>query len=324
MKLVAATIALGGVLAQRRRPRPQGPATEQGLNLARFRGNPAALRMMPSDMVTTAFCLLNKAQAETQLDKAYYDMFCEKAEREGMPDYVYDSMIHGLVAGDPMAPPDPGMMRNVLCPDGNSCIVPLTLKGIWGYGCWCNFGISVLQGESQPVNAYDSICKSMQQCLRCVKFDGEEAGETCDPKNPPEYNSTFTLDTARTGLAAQCGTQNNNDCAIRICTCELSLLSGVLEALWDGENYNSSYLHIYGFDPSEECGAVNQPTSGEELAEPGCCGVYPERETYNKVSRSCCESTSLPADQLTQTLYNQNTHQCCADGSVIAPGDQCP
>lgn len=299
-----------------RRPRPQGPSPAEGLNLARFRGDPTALRMMPGDMVQTAFCLLNKAQAPTPMDKLYFDMFCDKAEKEGMPDYVYDSMINGLVTGDPMAPPDPGMMRGVLCPDANNCIVPLTLKGIWGYGCWCNFDVQLLEGSSQPLNQYDAICKAMQQCLRCAVFDGEEQGEVCNPKDPNmEYNSTYKFNLGSQSMEADCGQQNDGDCEIRVCTCELKLISGVLEALWDGADYNIDLLHIRGFDPNEECTATVDPTQGDAATEPGCCGIYPERETYNKVLRSCCTSAT------SQTIFNENTHVCCeTDGTVHETG----
>lgn len=66
--------------------------------------------------------------------------------------------------------------------DDNECDVPLNLRGIWGYGCYCNFGNKLTQGKGAPVNNEDSICKRMQLCLRCAEMDGREGGYYCNAR----------------------------------------------------------------------------------------------------------------------------------------------
>merc|ERR1712048_1317623 len=34
---------------------------------------------------------------------------------------------------------------------GGECTVPITLQGLWGYGCHCNFGGELMTGHGTPV-----------------------------------------------------------------------------------------------------------------------------------------------------------------------------
>ena len=71
--------------------------------------------------------------------------------------------------------------RSVNCPSGG-CAIPIQLSHIWGYGCWCNFGDELLEGSYHPVNAYDEVCRNLQQCLKCAIKDAQTGDYECDPK----------------------------------------------------------------------------------------------------------------------------------------------
>merc|ERR1711981_1478769 len=71
--------------------------------------------------------------------------------------------------------------RSAFC-EGGVCQAPLGLQGIWGYGCWCNFGAALMTGRATPVNKFDEICRDMQLCLRCAVRDSVIDGYGCDPK----------------------------------------------------------------------------------------------------------------------------------------------
>ena len=68
------------------------------------------------------------------------------------------------------------------CEDGD-CVVPFGLDRIWGYGCWCHFGADLMVGHGQPQNVFDAICKDLQLCSRCAKYDGKVEGYTRFMKN---------------------------------------------------------------------------------------------------------------------------------------------
>lgn len=99
------------------------------------------------------------------------------------------------------------------CAADPNCNVPMNLLGIWGYGCWCNFGNYLTNGKGQPVNALDAICERMQKCLRCAEFDevAESSDDTeCDVKNI-EYNASFNQYINPKGLDTACAGRNEGN-----------------------------------------------------------------------------------------------------------------
>ena len=55
---------------------------------------------------------------------------------------------------------DKKMKIDFNCED-KECDVGLDLRGLWGYGCWCNFGGSLTNGKGTPVSKHDEACKRM-------------------------------------------------------------------------------------------------------------------------------------------------------------------
>merc|ERR1712098_951217 len=110
-------------------------------------------------------------------------------------------------------------LNSNVCQNG-TCQIPLSLDGIWGYGCWCNFGYDLMQGKGKPVNEFDAVCKSLQLCLRCARMDGDTDGYTCDPSTQG-YNAYFSWMPQTNGILADCTEKNPGDfCAQHSCSCE--------------------------------------------------------------------------------------------------------
>ena len=74
----------------------------------------------------------------------------------------------------------------------DECDIPVTLKGIWNYGCWCNFGSDLLKGKGQPVNPHDKVCQDMQLCLRCAEMDATKENRACNVKTQ-DFNSLLQM-----------------------------------------------------------------------------------------------------------------------------------
>lgn len=211
--------------------------------------------------------------------------------------------------------------------NGDICAVPVGLNGLWGYGCWCNFGSHLMQGKGPVQNEHDAMCHQMQMCLRCVEMDGKSDGYTCDPRTQ-EFSVEFELgdDPA---LVAECGAANNFDpCATHTCTCEMNLMNMMVEAIFTNIAYDPSKKHVQmggEFDTQAECGyaltspdgsnadsntappagdgatndtsgnnpAPSAPAAGDSntpvsLAPLQCCGTYPERTPFRAGTKDCC------------------------------------
>ena len=143
----------------------------------------------------------------------------------------------GLVDEETMV----GMDRNLgLGCKGENCVIPQGLNGIWNYGCWCNFGHRLMDGKGEAVNRHDQLCQRMQLCLRCAKMDGETFGYDCNPKSQ-DFVAAFAFHDE--DLVAACSRTNpSNPCARDTCTCQMNLVEGLVELIWDGYIYDQELL----------------------------------------------------------------------------------
>jgi len=191
------------------------------------------------------------------------------------------------------------------CQNGK-CKVPISLSGIWGYGCWCNFGNDLLEGSGMPVNKHDKICQDLQFCLRCAKMDAEDDGTyTCDPKTD-RFNAGFSF--GKRKLSAECKKKNNKEpCPTHLCMCEMTLIGELIALIWEGYTYDPQYRHAKiggNFDPEKYCLIITPigPTAKE------CCGAYPKRAPFSVgTSTACCDSNN-------GELYNDISEHCCPTG----------
>merc|ERR1712110_1335860 len=191
------------------------------------------------------------------------------------------------------------------CP-GGVCQVPFDLTAIWGFGCWCNFGTNLMMGHSKPVDEVDKLCRDMQLCLRCAKFDAQQVGDVCDPLTQDWVTVSgpnYTYD---------CASQNAGDkCAERSCCCEADFLAGLMGLVFQLPQYvqDTNFLHSQGFDTDLSC-----PVGPGPRQEKNCCGVYPDRFPYGIQNRGCCHGMKL---------YPLATHDCCPDGTTKPIGVLC-
>jgi len=205
--------------------------------------------------------------------------------------------------------------RFLNCDDPN-CQVPLSLRGVWGYGCWCNFGVDLMKGKGPTVNAHDSACERMQQCLRCARIDGITDGYNCDPK-VSSYNAVFFPVSGSTSLNSGCASQNvNNPCGTHVCTCEMQFINDILDLVWTGYRYDPAFTHPSNpmggvFDDDASC----QSTTG--VSEMECCGSYPSRYPYNTLDRDCCDADGLGA------TFNPFDQVCCINGVQAIGSGSC-
>jgi len=197
------------------------------------------------------------------------------------------------------------------------CRVPLTLSGIWNYGCWCNFGKNLLKGQGLPVNEMDAACQSMQLCLRCAVRDAEAAHYACDPATK-SFNANFNFaGPKKTSIMGHCEDVNPGDpCAAHVCTCEVQLLNAILELIWSGYTHDPQPKHrrrpkSRDFNYEETCLSVG--SAGHTPPVISCCGAYPFRAPYNTFTRSCCARTG--------DIYSPVESVCCGNSGVIKISD---
>lgn len=196
------------------------------------------------------------------------------------------------------------------CQD-SQCDVAMDLRGIWGYGCWCNFGSHLMNGKGAAASPHDAACKNMQLCLRCAEMDGKHGGYDCNPR-VTSYNASLGMPSSSkqngnvNSINAGCSVQNIGDkCATHVCTCEIQLINDILELVWSGNRHDASPRHPenpFGgsFDVQANC------VANPGIAELDCCGRYPERYPFNSLVQSCCDAT--------KQLYNPFDKVCCDDG----------
>ena len=200
--------------------------------------------------------------------------------------------------------------------DDPDCDIPVTLKGIWGYGCWCNFGGDLMKGKGTPMNPHDKVCQDMQLCLRCAEMDS-----TSDPSDSyicnvktTQYNSLLQLGAAGlsendNSINSGCTDLNNSDrCAAHVCACEVQMINDLLELVWSGYTHDTAPRHPdnpYGgsFDWESQC---NTDPTGTIVKE--CCGKYPFRFPFNSLTKECCENNGV------YETFNPLDQVCCASG----------
>jgi len=241
-----------------------------------------------------------------QMQKAWVDQAEAAFNKNG---FLPDSVKLGLqeLAGNTT---DSRSSFDKHCEDGN-CIVPFGLDRIWGYGCWCHFGADLMVGHGQPQNVFDAICKDLQLCLRCAKWDGKNEGYGCDPVTQT-WNGGSGPD-----FITQCTAGNpDNDCASHVCSCEQTIIAEIMDLAFQPhtpENeYTDVYLHSNGFVFGEEnCPKANGPQYDAE-----CCGLYPKRFPFGSgnPNKACCADV---------TIYNPVYQECCNDGTAADAGS-CP
>jgi len=193
------------------------------------------------------------------------------------------------------------------CPPGG-CQSSYLVDPIWNYGCWCNFGQNLLEGQGGPVNRVDNMCRNLQLCLRCARWDGKNDPNpyTCDP-------STQSYSGVQVGshFVADCSVGNDpNHCASHVCSCNFHFIVSLFSLIFDNSyQYDDSYLHSNGFNSSQQC--FSDPTGAGQTS---CCGYYPHRHPYNTNSeyKQCCDE---------HFLYNP-MEQCC-DGGEVHPIGTC-
>ena len=178
-----------------------------------------------------------------QLDQLFLNSLNKKIKSDGINDQVYETVIKHLEK--PLPEEDAfsrsfGLQpRSSLCGTGG-CNVPIMLQPIWGYGCWCNFGENLMQGSGKPQDDYDQICQNMQMCMKCAVID---TGYECDPL-VDTYNATISWFGSKSEtLMADCSSDNSNECASFLCTCELNLINNLLTLLWRGLWADKSLKH---------------------------------------------------------------------------------
>lgn len=193
------------------------------------------------------------------------------------------------------------------------CQVPITLSGIWDYGCWCNFGENLLDGSGQAVSEYDEICKKLQLCLRCSKIDNESL-ETCDPKTT-DYEVDFGWLKSEQAILSDCTKNNPNSyCQQNVCTCEMNLISSLLNLMWSGVVYEDKFKHEKGWDPNLPGRCEKAKNVGQVNKVKACCGYYPNRMPYGG-DLECCEEV--------QVRYNPYVSTCCGGLGVYGIGVGC-
>jgi len=197
--------------------------------------------------------------------------------------------------------------------NSSKCRIPVSLSGIWNYGCWCNFGNNILQGQGPPQNKHDSACQKMQLCLRCAKLDAKNEGAECDPKTS-SFNTYLSFGT--NSLDAECASKNKDDkCATNLCMCEMQFIADLVDLIWEDYTYDPTVKHLTSGGPFDyvsncELKQGSNPTNFE------CCGFYPDRAPYSEDgNRSCCN--------IDQNIFNNLSHKCCENSGVVEIGGIC-
>jgi len=248
-----------------------------------------------------------ESSAENDIDwndefvRSFKSRVCDYAAKHGIPQTL---VIAAEIAKDLSQGDD--QTRNMLDPycENGVCTQHVSLRGIWQYGCWCNFGNQLMHGSGAPVNVFDEKCKDLQRCLRCARQDGVNDGYECNPTTK-QYSSALAM--SNMGLQSKCSDANpGDDCAAHVCMCELNLIDDLLELMWSFVVYDDQYLHSKGFDPEIMCETSPQINDME------CCGYYPSRFPYSTYDNDCCTNT--------QERYQVVTHECCSSWGVVPIG----
>lgn len=186
-------------------------------------------------------------------------------------------------------------------------------KMIQNYGCHCfpnsdSAQDRIVGGLGQPVDDLDGQCRSLYRCKKCVDIEFPGA---CDA-DQGKYKYTVT------GATIDCSS-NTEPCKEAQCECDKDFAMQ-MGTFWDDANHNVFYwLNKKNIATQANAGnAVFDYTatcvpSGANLTPDACCGnAFPSKIPYNTGNRACCANSAR--------TYNSVTEECCADGSIKAPG----
>jgi len=188
---------------------------------------------------------------------------------------------------------------------GCDAVLPINLN----YGCWCHAdSTDIFKGKGQHVDEFDKACKMYKQCLRCVRHDARNDGEVCDPGTQKYFTENSR---SKDGIHAECSANNDSNCAINTCCCEVEYVRTILKLFMiDGVKLNKKKYHSSNhFDFEDQCEVNKAP--GNEV---DCCGEYPTRRMYNTQHRQCCHNTSV---------FDPYTNVCCDDGETARSVEEC-
>jgi hypothetical protein len=186
-------------------------------------------------------------------------------------------------------------------------------KMIQNYGCHCfpnadSASDRIIGGLGQPKDALDSQCRTLYRCKKCVDMEFPGA---CDV-DQGKYK--YTIDDAGNVDCSQ-----NTGCQLAQCTCDKEFADQV-GSFWADADHNGDYWlnkkHVQQqnnagnavFEYASDCVA-----QGTNVTPDACCGnSYPSKIPYATSNRACCATSAR--------TYNSVTEECCADGSIKAPG----
>ena len=114
----------------------------------------------------------------------------------------------------------------------------------------------------------------------------DSENESCDPNDQPYsiwIDSNNRID---------CETGNTSECAKNTCKCD-EAIAFMLASKWSEMSDDAiTQADGSGFDYANNCKASNNnnESNGGSVK---CCGVYPNRVTYNTGKHDCCYNTFL-------------------------------
>ena len=155
-------------------------------------------------------------------------------------------------------------------------------KMIQNYGCHCfPNGSRSPGGVGEPVDAQDSLCKTLSRCHACVDLDFNGA---CDPEGGYKY----TVDSSTGAISCS---SNTELCKQRACECDKKFAED-LGALWD----DASFDYTMWNNKNNALATLDYASTCVKLAgnpNTDCCGTYPERRPYSNVVNECCVDGSV-------------------------------
>merc|ERR1712127_350708 len=260
------------------------------------------------------------ANNATQTEISFIDAFAAKAQRDGVPEHTYESVVYTLANGGVRTHDDRGEVWDNCPPLG--------------------------RGSGPILDEFDHACNFLSRCNRCTAMDGEQAEPSyvCDAASEA-FNVNVRWDMANMGLTGDCQVSNDNDCDKHLCSCQMTFISRLLDFLWAGATVNPLNYHgnedwngnrckggempevptIPTVDPellttaASEVDTVHTPFTMDQGHDEQfvCCGFYPDRFSYNTDTWGCCQSEEL------RNAYRHATQQCCHSGEVVDMGETC-
>jgi hypothetical protein len=183
-------------------------------------------------------------------------------------------------------------------------------KMLLNYGCHCfpdsGRSMKAVAGQGPPQDDYDSLCRKLARCHRCIEMDWPESISLDWDTNNGRYRYQIGSD----GSITCNGNADPEKSALCECDAEFARELGSTwqddkfnRTLWDNKNNNDFTLE------SEFVCTKNGNQLNDE-----CCGSYPNRMPFSSDSIECCA--------VGNGIFNVAFQECCADGSIVNIG-QC-